>query len=285
MRKILKKFKIDPFELADDIVLEIASFITFFESYLSYIFKNKEILKKNKILHNSRNNEEILILGNSPALNDLNFELIKEKNIIVLNRIFEHKLYDKIKPKYHVIVDTKLSTGEWPISYIDIILKKNPGVNLFLNAKWYDNHLFSRFKKTKNIFWISTNLVSNFRNNFSYNITKPVSTYMALEVALSVALFLGSKNISFYGVEGNGIAYLMIGKKSHFSGKDKDYSSHTSLNYARSMLYNARWIRIWHKISNKLNSKKIKLFNLMSYGLLDMIPKKNLKSFFAEKNE
>lgn len=285
MRKILKKFKFDPFEFADDVVLEIASIITFIESYLSYFIKNKKMLSKNQILFDSELNKEILILGNSPALNDLDFNLIKEKKIIVLNRFFEHEFYEKIKPKYHVIVDTKLSTGEWPISYIDDILKKNPKVNLFLNAKWFDNPLFYNYRNLENIFWISTNLVSNFRNNFSYNIVKPISTYMALEVALSIAIFLGSRNINFYGVEGNGIAYLITGKNSHFSGKDKDYSAHTSLDYARSMLYNARWIRVWHKISSNLNSKKIELFNLMNHGLLDMIPKKNLKIFFGKKNE
>jgi hypothetical protein len=284
MRTILKKFDLDPFEFADDLVLEIASIITFIESYYDYIFKNKKILKKNKDLLNSEINEEILILGNSPALRDLDYNLLKRKKLIVLNRIFEYEFYEKIKPKYHVIVDPKLSTGEWPLSYIDIILEKNPEVILFLNAKWFDNSLFLNYRDKKNIRWISTNVISNIRNNFSFNIMKPITTYMALEVALSISIFLGSKNINFYGVEGNGIAYLMTGRESHFSGKDKDYENYTSLNFARSMLYNSRWIRIWHKLSKNLSTQKIHLFNLMDHGLLDMIPKKDPKNFFNEKD-
>lgn len=285
MRKILKKFNFDPFEFSDDIVLEIASIITLIESYISYFVKYKKILLNNKNLQNIEFNNEILILGNSPAIKNLDFNILKEKKIIVLNRIFEHDLYDKICPNYHVIVDPKLSNGEWPITYIDTILSKNPKVNLFLNVKWYNNPLFSNYTKKKNIYWVSTNLVSNFRNNFSFNLLKPISTYMALEVALSIAIFLGSKKISFYGVEGNGIAYLMTGQNSHFSGKDNDYNSYKSLDYARSMLYNARWVRVWHKISKNLKFKNIELYNLMDHGLLDMIPKKNLQKFLEKKDE
>ena len=36
------------------------------------------------------------------------------------------------KPKYHIFIDPKLATGEWDITFIDEVYKKNPNVTFLL---------------------------------------------------------------------------------------------------------------------------------------------------------
>ena len=42
----------------------------------------------------------------------------------MVNRSFDHPDYETIQPNYHIIVDSKLASGVWPLDYIDIIFKK-----------------------------------------------------------------------------------------------------------------------------------------------------------------
>ena len=64
----------------------------------------------------------------------------------MVNRSFDHPDYETIQPNYHIIVDSKLASGVWPLDYIDII-SKNPNVKLILNANWYHLEKFKVKKK------------------------------------------------------------------------------------------------------------------------------------------
>ena len=95
-----------------------------------------------------------------------------------------------------------------------------------------------------------------------------------------MGVYLGCKKIYILGVELNGIAYLMSGNDSHFSGKDSNYNDHKSWNYARDMNTSSRSIRQWHKLSEKCKMENIELVNLTNTGLLDFIPYENPDDLF-----
>ena len=200
----------------------------------------------------------------------------------MVNRAFEHPDYEIVKPKYHIFVDPSLATGQWPLEYLDIVYKKNPNVNLLLNAKWYHLEKFSKFRDKKNVYWIKNKSISLIFDNLNYDLTTIFASGAVVEQGLCLAIYSGSKKIYIHGVELNGIAYLMTGKESHFSGKDPDYNDHNSWKYARAMNCSSRSIRQWHRLNDNCKIKNIELINLSKSGSIDFIPKKNFEKIVAD---
>ena len=285
MKSFFKKLKYNPYEIADALVIDLINFYNLIEFFVAKILGKYSFLKKNLLLKNTNINKRIFLLGNGPSLNDFDLKKLKDEIVIMVNRSFDHPDYEIIKPKYHIFVDPKLSTGEWPLEYLDIVFKKNPNVSLVLNAKWYHLDKFSKFRNKKNVFWIINNSISLLINNFNNDLTTIYNSGMSVvEQGLSLGIYSGCKKIYILGVELNGIAYLMTDKESHFSGKDPDYKSHNGLKYANSMNTSSRSIRIFYKTSEHCNKKNIKLINLSKKGLLDFIPRNNFEELFDNKH-
>jgi len=278
MKHFFKKLKYTPFEIADALVLDLINFYELVSFYTFKVLGKYKFLKRNIILKNIHQNKRIFILGNAPSLNTFDLKKLSNEIVIMVNRSFMHDDYGKIKPKYHIIVDSKLATGEWPISYIDIILSKNPDVNLLLNSKWFYMDKFKKYQKCKNIFWIKSKSISLLFDNFNNDLTSVFSSGAVVEQGLSLAAYLGSKKIYIMGVELNGIVYLMNNKESHFNGKDPDYEMSNSWDWARAMNCNSRGIRLFYRINELCNKNKIELINLSNTGLLDFIPKENFET-------
>jgi hypothetical protein len=281
IKKIFKKLKYNPYEIADALVIDLINLYELIEFYIKKIIGKYSFLKKNVLLKNAHINKRIFLLGNGPSLNAFDIKKLKDEIVIMVNRCFDHPSYEIIKPKYHIIVDSKLADGTWPLEYLDIIYKKNPNVNLLLNAKWYHLDKFSKLRNKENIFWIKNNSISLLFNNFNSDLSTIYSSGTSVtEQGLSLGVYLGCKKIYFLGVELNGIAYLMAGKNSHFNGKDTDYNNHKSWNYARDMNTSSRSIRQWHKLCEKCKIENIELVNLTNTGLLDFIPNENPDDLF-----
>jgi hypothetical protein len=280
MKAFFKKLKYTPYELSDAIVIDLINLFELINFSIKKIFGKFHFLEKNEILKKVNIDKRIFLLGNAPSLNSIDIKKLKNEAVIMVNRSFEHPDYEIVKPKYHIIVDSKLASGEWPLEYIDLILKKNPSVTLLLNAKWFHLEKFSSFRNKKNIFWIMSNSISLLFNNFNNDLTSIFNSGAVIEQGLSLAIFSGSNKIYIHGVELNGIAYLMTNKESHFSGKDTDYDNCDSWNYARAMNSSSRSIRQWHKLSDNCKKNGIELINLSKSGLLDFIKRDEFKNLF-----
>lgn len=83
-------------------------------------------------------------------------------------------------------------------------------------------------------------------------------------------------------MELNGIAYLIAGHNSHFSGKDRDYKNFSALNYSRSMNASSRGIRQLYRFSLLCKKRNIELINLSNKGLLDFIVKEDYNKLFID---
>jgi len=75
--------------------------------YLCLMTKNnyRETMLNNKKYKNSASNKRCFILGNGPSLNDVNIKLLKNEDVFTVNQINRNSIFNKIKPKYHCIVD------------------------------------------------------------------------------------------------------------------------------------------------------------------------------------
>lgn len=281
MKSFFKKLKYNPYEIADALVIDLINFYELIDFYIKKILGKYSFLKKNVLLKNAHINKRIFLLGNGPSLNAFDIKKMKDEIVIMVNRSFDHPSYEIIKPKYHIIIDSKLADGTWPLEYLDIIYKKNPNVNLLLNAKWYHLEKFSKYRNKDNIFWIKHNSISLIFNNFNSDLSTIYSSGTSVtEQGISLGVYLGCKKIYILGVELNGIAYLMSGNDSHYNGKDPNYDDHKSWNYARDMNSSSRGIRQWHKLSEKCKIENIELVNLTNTGLLDFIPYENPDDLF-----
>jgi hypothetical protein len=255
----------------DNLLIELKIQIKNLKFYFLYFFTKKLFfLKKNNSLKNIYYDEKIFILGNGPAIKNYDLSKLDKKILITVNRFYNNSKYTSFKSNIHIFIDDKLTNGTWSTNYIDDILTINPDCKIILNADWYYLEIFTKYRNKKNIFWIKINLVSSFFDNFKTDATKIVSMGGGVvECAISLSIFLGSKNLNILGVEGNGISRLMCNQNSHFNGNDVDYNNHNSLMYAHDMISSARGIRQWHRISSLLNKRNIDIYNLTKEGILD----------------
>lgn len=149
MKAFFKKLNFTPFELAEAIVSEMNNVYEKTLFYINRISGKYDFLKNNVYLKEIYKNKRVFLLGNGPSLNDFDLKKLNNEIVIMVNRSFEHPDYEIIKPKYHIFIDPKLATGDWPIEYLEIIYKKNPDVTLLLNAKWYHLEKFSKYRNKK----------------------------------------------------------------------------------------------------------------------------------------
>ena len=280
MKQLFKSFNLDPYIIAETIVTELYNLYEVIEFYLYKFFGKYKFLKKNRNLKNIFANKRIFLIGNSPAINNFDLTVLSDEIVIMLNRSFKHPDYVNIKPKYHIIVDSKLYTGEWPLSYLDEIFNKNPNVKLILNANWYHSEKFEKFKKNKNIFWIKTKPVSFLYDNFKNNLSSIFSSGGVAEQGLSLALYLGFKKIYMLGVEHNGVIYMLNDKDSHFNGRDSDYNNYKLLDWSLAMNKNSRALRNFHRIYKLCKKKDIQLINLTKGGFLNFLPNDEFNNLF-----
>lgn len=188
----------------------------------------------------------------------------------MVNRSFFHKDYNKIKPDFHIFIDPKIAKGTWSLKYFDIIFKKNPKCKIILDAKFYYLKKFIKYRNDKRFYWIYMRPIMNSTKKLKNDLTNIITNIGGVvETSIIIATYLGCKDINIIGVEGNGISKLMCNQKSHFNGKDKDYSKHLSLNFSYDMISSARTIRQWYLLAKILKKKKVRVFNLMKEGIFD----------------
>ena len=124
-------------------------------------------------------------------------------------------------------------------------------------------------------------MVELFFNNFNRDLTGRNSSTNPINHGIILANYAGSKKIYILGVEGNGIAYLMTGKDSHFSGKDHDYSGYKSKQWGRDMNSSSRGIRIFHRLADHCKKNEIELINLSNKGILDFMHREDFNNLFG----
>lgn len=270
--------------LIESFLLEFIIQIKNINFYFFYYFTKKFFfLKKNSFLKNTFIDKKIYIVGLGPSIKNYDLTKLISKNIIMVNRSFNHPEYSKLQPKFHLFIDDKLSNGSWPLSYIDSVLNKAPNVKIILNANWFYLEKFSKYRNNNQFYWLKFNSVSLLNGKFKHDITKMISVGgTVMECAITLSIYLGSKNINIIGLEGNGIARLMCNENSHWDGKDKDYQKHTSMLYANDMMTSSRGIKQWHAMSKKINKTEVKIYNLTKEGIFDVYDYKDYEKSITD---
>lgn len=282
VRSILKKIKSDYFEITENFAHECGNLYITFEFYFKKLLGKYFFLKKNKNLKNIHKNKRIIIIANGPSINKFDLKKTKDDIVIMVNRSFDHPDYETIQPNYHIIVDSKLASGVWPLDYIDIIFKKNPNVKLILNANWYHLEKFKELRKKSNVFWVKNKMISLLYDNFNYNLESLYSTLGVTGHAVSLGIYSGSKKIYILGMELNGVIKLLNNENSHFGGSDPDYKNYNIIDWAKALNSNSRGLRTWYAYAMQCKKNNIELINLSDAGLFNFVKKEDYNELFRK---
>ncbi len=226
-------------------------------------------LLKNIELKDRHKGSRAFVVGNGPSIKRQNLKLLQNEVTFFVNRAFLHKDYALIKPTYHIFIDPKMATGEWPLTFLDDVAAKNPDVTFLLKGAWYNLPQIQEYKKKYKIYWLCQNLVIQpyFRGKIDLT-TIGVGGAVA-EQGILAAIYMGVSDIYFLGVDGNGLCYELTQRDSHFYGtnpenKTKDFSS---LYKDLSMMSNS--LRRWDMIGKYCLRIGVNLVNLTDGGIMD----------------
>lgn len=250
------------FDLAmkiDDGFLGLASFVKNISKRCKLSYLSARInLKQDKIVAE----KDLFIVLNGPSVKKQNLLVMKDKDVMFVNRGFLHPTYKEFQPKYHVFVDTKMIKGLWPVSWLNEIWKLSPNTKVIMPLAWRSSPYLADYKENKNIIWLT--------HEFPY-----------LSIGVSAACFAfayqcGYKKIYFTGFEATGIGYEMIkAAESHFYGNDEEWKDMNSAQFSSALYQHSRHLRELNKLAIFLRKKGVEVVNLTQGGLLDMFKREN----------
>jgi len=234
-----------------DLILDLLNYIYYLYAKLFYPNYNLPLKLKTK--------NKILVVLNGPSLKKqkITNKHSTEYDMVFVNRGFIHKEYAKIKPLFHVIIDSKLINGEWPISWINDIIILNPNVNFIFPVHWKKYPIINNLiKKNINIHWLKTK--------------KQFSSLGVAGACIEWSILLGYKEIILTGFDGNGIAYELINEKSHFYGVNSENNKKTLKDYSLDLFSHSRFFRSLIKLNIECKRKKIKIYNATIGGVISV---------------
>jgi hypothetical protein len=233
--------------------------------------KNVFNIKQQILLHQMRkkekvgNNKDIFIVLNGPSLKQQDLSVLKGKSLMFVNRGFKHPLYKELQPEFHVFVDPKMLKGEWSITWLDEIVEMVPDITFILPVSWAFADKFQPYiKKGYSFYWISANT--------------PCTCLNVSGCCFQFAIQQQFQNIYFTGFEANGIAYELIQSSSHFYGTNDENLRKTTEDYEIDLFMHSRHFHDLNKFALKCTKRGINIINLTEGGVLDMFPRKNIKS-------
>jgi len=250
---------------------------------LKYFLRSSEALKLNQGFKDIHQNQRAFIILNGPSLNKQHILGLQGEVIFFVNRAVKHKDYAALKPAYHVFVDGKMATGEWPLTFLDEAAALNPTVTFILNADWYALERFQPCKQKYKILWINSNLFFTPFFKSTVDLTKPMPGAAVFGSALMAAIYMGFREIYFTGFDGNGLCYEILNESSHFYGVNDENSKKTMDDYIRDLTMMSRNLQVLKYISEYCTKKGINVINLTEGGIINMFGRDSLENFTSGK--
>jgi hypothetical protein len=228
-------------------------------------FKQQILLNQMRKREKVGVNRDVFIILNGPSLKQQNLSVLKEKSLMFVNRGFKHPLYRELQPEFHVFVDPKMLKGEWSVTWLDEIVEMVPNITFILPVSWAFVDKFQAYiKKGYSFYWISAN--------------NPCTCLGVSGSCFQFAIQQQFRRIYFTGFEANGIAQELIQSSSHFYGTNDENLKKTTKDYEIDLFMHSRHFHDLNKFAAKCKKKKISIINLTEGGVLDMFPRKNMKS-------
>lgn len=267
--------------LKDDYIFELINFG--FRLKYFFNFNQRSLLSANLLYKGKGVGRDTYIILNGPSLQEQDLSALKGKSLMFVNRGFKHPLYSELQPEFHVIVDPKLKTGEWPITWLDEILEMAPNVVLVLDANWASLEKFKPYREKASILWINQQLYWSRIYSSDIDICKPFKGFAVFGACFHLAAYMGFDKIFFTGFDANGLAYEMLKQDSHFYGINDENNLKTTREFSRDLYMMHRGLRTLNLVADYCKGKGIAVINLTKGGLLDMFDRQQFPEVYSEK--
>lgn len=246
-------------------------------SFVNLLMKIRHSLsyKEQRLLHKVRKQyqfgtDDLFIILNGPSISNQNFSLLKHKQTMFVNRGFKHPLYKELCPRFHMFVDKKMLTGEWPTSWLDEIVNDNPDVIFIMPVQWAFKDIFKPYiKKRYHFYWIPFNT--------------PASCLGVAGYCFNFALHNNFKKIYFTGFDATGLANEILHTTSHFYGKNEENDKKTTSDYKRDFYMFSRHLSDLIKLAKNVDKSSRRIINITDGGLLDMFPREDFNKVLQHK--
>ncbi|NOQ14158.1 MAG: DUF115 domain-containing protein [Methyloprofundus sp.] len=283
----MEKFDFWDFKLRlDDYFFEIVNFALRFIFFLKGINGRYSFMQKNIKLKNIYDHQRAFLVANGPSLKKQDLKLLKNEITFFVNRSFLHEDYAYIRPTYHIFVDPKLATGEWEITMLDEVLKKNPDVIFFLNYKWYFLDKFKPYIKNKNfnIYWVNSSLFTTpFHKNRKIDLTTITYGSAVTGVAFMASIYMGVNNFYFIGQDGNGLCYELTEGESHFYGTNPENHLKTPKHIVKDLYMMHLSLKNWGYFSDYCKKIGFNAFNCTEGGIFNMFERRKYEDIMNDK--
>lgn len=245
-----------------------------------------DFLKKNIEVKSILKDQRVFVVANGPSINSQDLKPLKFETSFFVNRSFLHKDYSYIQPTFHVIVDSKLATGEWDLTFLDEILQINPNVTFLLNAKWFHMEKFKPYIQDPKfkIYWVETNLFTTPFHRFrKLDLTKLTYGSAVAGAATTSAIYMGTKEIYFLGQDGNGLCYELTDGDSHFYGGNPENKKKDMTDIFGDLYMMSLALKNWCYFSDYCDRIGVKIYNCTAGGIFNMFERKTYESVISDK--
>ncbi|MCK9368650.1 DUF115 domain-containing protein [Candidatus Dojkabacteria bacterium] len=255
--------------------------------------KYKGLLEKNLDLKNKYKGKRCFILGNGPSLKNQNQSGLQKEIVFTVNWMMKSPLYEQLKPKFHVIVDSesfkfdvtsddgkelvneyrKLNTKEFKPTCIFSVKNlqniKKFGLDKFLDIRYVLPALTMNedFKKEINM----CGLIPSGQN--------------VIHTAIYCAIYMGFTEIYLLGCDMTGFMQYLetdrtienneYGHVYKYSENYKKFQEKLKTTRDNEFMITAysKTFQIFKAIRKYADSRSIKIINLTKGGILDVFPK------------
>lgn len=227
----------------------------------------------------SRRGEKILICGNGPSINELDFTLFESCDSVVANFFYKHPKAKELNPKFYVIIDGKIVDGIWPVTMIDEIFERFPDTELFLDVRWLNSALLKPYVGRKGINWILPSLLPTAYSKPRRDLAAPLCGLNVVASAIGIATSVGYTKIGIAGVDGDGLFREILDRPSHFYEGAKDISMSSFESMVKSLVLSTENLWAWQGIVQTHSAEGINLVNVCRGGIMDCMKRVSPTSF------
>jgi len=256
--------------------------------------KYGKILVKNKKLKNSQKGKRCFIIGTGPSVKNQDLTKLKDEDTFVVNTFWRHPDYQKINPKYYIVVDTysfPQSKGE-KNAWIKDLIDRDKVVALCQTKLFFNVIGKSFIEKNKifinnEIYYLAFNGFFNEKLKFNIEIDKITPNVKNVILAcLITAVYMGFEEIYLLGCEHDFLAHPIkdiYNRSKHFyttkqydmdNKEEMDYYALVNPSYEREIDHVKMLFKNYRLFKTKIakTHPRVKIFNATPDSFLDIFP-------------
>ena len=230
------------------------------------LMRREVVLNCTQTLREINLKKDVGIICTGPSIDDIRWDVsgVPDCDWLAVNYGFRHPFYPILKPRFHVVIDSKIISGEWG-ALIDELMSVNPSVILILNSRWRnDSSIVNKIDRSR-VLWITptlslsgVRLVDSFIERLVGGRSSLALSGGVLGAAVGAAMKLGCSKITIYGHDCDGLYRELVGLPTHSNGSLSPH--HSDRAYSLELLMSTVSTMHWSRLDTAFRSVVINFF-------------------------